>query len=315
MAPNTLAPATAATTERRLSAAERIWQSTDQLVHARVQEAMQLQRNKGEAATPLSAIELARALQTKRMRDADQNEWTTSQRAAESNALLILGIPAAARTQERMDRHRSHDRALDVGSLSRFNRDLTSAIIAAPKNMRPEFTNQIRRRSESLLYRKWGLPVLSEVQFNRITSGLEREVAVFDALEETTPEGWQVRQGSMQEDALGTDIVVVDNKGAELRLDSKTRYAFDHVVDDLETGHWISAQDAQRGRDTGYVYSPGRTPSGEKVYTCIFDADNLGSIKDFSYDNPYKVLEFVEQQFESQGQTRLRKLGRHAITQ
>jgi hypothetical protein len=316
MALNTMSATTGvATTERRLTTAERIWNSADHLLHARMNQAMALQTAKGETATPLSAIELAHSLQTKRIREADPDKWTTFQLAAERTALFLLGIPAAARAQERMDHHRSNDRALDVGSLSRFNRDLSAAILAVPKSMRPEFPDHLRRRSENLLYRKWGLPVLSEIQFGRIANGLSREVAVFSALEETIPEDWEVRQGTAQEDLLGTDMVVVDNEGRELRMDSKTSYAFNHVVNDLENGRWITPQDAQRGRETGYVYSPGRTPAGEKIHTCVFDADNLGGIKDYQYDNPYKVLEFVERQFEEQGQGRLRKLGRHAITQ
>jgi hypothetical protein len=276
---------------------------------------MALQTAKGEQTSPLSAIELARSLQAKHMRESDVDEWSTSDLSANRMALLVLGIPAAARAQERMDTRRTHDRALDVGSLSRFNRDLSGVMLEMPPSMLPEFPDRLRRRSENLLYQQWGLPVLNEVQFNRITNGISREVAVLRALQETLPEEWNLRQGTPQEDMLGTDAVVVDNEGRELRMDMKTDYAFAHILDDLEAGDWITPEQARRGAEDGYVYSPGRTPAGEKVYTCVFNADALGKITDCQYEDPFAVFEFVEQQFEQQGQGRLRKLGRHAITQ
>lgn len=314
MAANTLtAPSISGAELRREPIEERIWRNADALAVHRMWQAMDLRRRKGETATPQNAIDLARSLQLKDMRDADTDNWPLSLLTANKVTLLMLGIPSAARAQTRLDEHRSHDRRLDVASLSRFNDDFTGALADMPRSMMPDFTDGLMRRSHAILQDKWHLPILSEKQFDRIANGLAHEVAVWRGLSQTLPEDWSIRQGSTQEDLHGTDFVVYNPEGRELRLDVKSRVAFDYAVNDLEAGRWIPSHVADQARESGVVYSRTRVPGSDDVFTCVFDADMLGGIENYEYKDPSTVFDFVERQFQEQGQTRLRKLGNHAI--
>lgn len=314
MAANTLtAPSSLRTEQRREPLAERIWQGADVIANNRLQQAMELQRRRGETVSTQNAIDLARSLQARALQSPDIEDWPTSKLTANRVALLMLGIPTAARTQTRLDEHRTHNRSLDAASLSRFNDDFTGALAEMPASMMADFTERLMRRSENVIEGKWHLPTLNEKQFHRIANGLEHEVAVLRGLKESMPEGWSIRQGTTQEDMHGTDFVVYDPDGRELRLDVKSRVAFDYAVTDLYSSGRITMEAAEEARRAGVIYSRSRTPEGATAFNCIFDADDLGDIVHFNYQDPSVVFEFVERQFEEQGEARLRKLGKHAI--
>lgn len=299
--------------EQRSNLGERIWRGADQIIHGRYAQAERIINQRGETAVPHRILELAHSLELKTLRETDPEDLTTSERTAHHLALVMLGMPSAARAQTRIDHHESRNKQSDVALLSRFNKDIAASLAYMPPSMMADFPDRLFARSQNVLENHWGVESMNESQFFRTVAGVTREVAFTRALNETLPEGWTHHQGNTREDMEGTDEVICDPDGNELRVDVKSRNAFDHVVDDLERDRWIDRQTAQHARRDGVVYSPSRTPRGESIYNCIFDADMLGEIQDYQYDNPYKVWEFVEQQFEQQRGKRLRRLGAQAI--
>jgi hypothetical protein len=322
MATNTLAPPRPATGVERDSITERIWQGTDLLVHGRFQEAHTALEQDGRGTSARHTVELARAMQLQVMQEAETpgpdghapiEDWNTSKVTANRMTLLLLGLPSAAEAQDRIDNHSSHDKPADVALLSGFNQEIAGVLAHMPPAMMDEFPDRLLRRSNNLLKGKWGLPVMDERNIAITMAGARREAAVLRALHQTLPEEWSVRQTSTEEDLRGSDLVVYNPDGWELRMDIKSRNGFDHAVDDMLRQGIISREQADRAREKGVVYRRSKDQTGEKVYNCIFDADQMGQINNYEYDDPFNVFEFVEHQFEEQSQSRLRKLGKHAI--
>lgn len=323
MPTNTLtSPSVQRSVERRSDLVERIWQGTDMLVHGRINEARNALQAKGESTSNKHVVRLAHSLQASSLHEAERRgpdghqaieDWPQSKVTAHRLAALMLSLPNATEAQNRIDHHRSVHKPQDVATLSRFNSEIAGVLARMPGAMMDEFPDRLRKRSENVLQNQLGLEVMDERNINITMAGARREAAVLRALHETMPDDWIVRQTNTAEDVRGTDLVIYNDEGRELRVDVKSRHGFDHEIEDLRARQAITHEQAERAMDTGFIYRRGETPNGESVFNCVFDADMMGNITNYEYDDPFSVYEFVERQFEEQGQTRLRKLGKHAI--
>jgi hypothetical protein len=116
----------------------------------------------------------------------------------------------------------------------------------------------------------------------------------------------------------GTDFVISNDLGREMRVDVKARQRFDVVVDKLLQGRWISRRDADIAHERGFVYNPNTDKNGARdgTYTCIFDADMFGDIIDYEYTTPDRAIDFVKDRFTDWQATATRqKFGRYALRQ
>lgn len=321
----TLQPPTAERRETNL--AERIWHGADTIVDGTLRHAQALLEDEGKDATPEATVDLAYKLQLRRLDEAAKpdetgesviDNWTTSTLTANSIALLMLSMPGAGRAQRELNAVDWHHGVRDeakIGILSNFNNDLTDALVHMPKSMMPDFPERLLRRGENVLQGRWEAESMRPDDLYRSLRGVKREVAFWRALHNNLPEDWSIRQSNTREDIHGTDFVITDPEGREMRVDVKARERFDIVVDKLLSGRWISREDADVAHETGFVYNPNTDAAGARdgTYTMIFDADMFGDISNYEYNDPNRAVSFVTERINDQKATARRRLGGFAM--
>jgi hypothetical protein len=310
-------PATQRSTERREGAmTERVWRSTDYLVRGRFDEAQEALVTKRHDASPARSLELALAMHTADLDEAHTDEWTTTQLTANRVALVVLEMPqtaAAAARQTEGNFTSRQDRINTTATLSRYTQDLAEAMAYMPPSMLTTFASDLRERSNNLLRNEWHLATLTDEHYRRIFTGVTREVAMWRALEAELPEGWEVAGATIEEDRLGTDLIVYDTEDNELRLDVKATGSFTKSLKKNYDEGFITLAEVEEGQRNGFYYSPSTLPNGTQVQICVIDADRLGTIENFEYQDTEPVFTFIEKQFVEQRGKRLRKVGKSAI--
>lgn len=316
------------TAERREgSLTERIWHGADTIVEGTLQRAQNMLEEEGVDATPEATVDLAYTLQLSHLDQAarkDENgespmdDWSTGTLTANRIALLALSMPAAGRAQRALNatdyRHGTRNEQL-IGTLSDFNGDLANALAHMPQSMMADFPERLLLRNQNVLQNRWGIESMKPDDLYRSLRGVKREVAFWRAAHNNLDEGWTIRQSTTQEDIHGTDFIITNPEGQEMRVDVKAGLRFQTVVDKLLNGHWISREDADQAYEKGFVYNPNtdRTGARDGSYTCIFDADRLGKITDYQYENQYNVVNFITERFHDRKATARRKFGRYAV--
>ncbi|HSE61605.1 MAG TPA: hypothetical protein VLA88_04910 [Candidatus Saccharimonadales bacterium] len=318
MAEHSIATTARPTAERREGGmAEQVWRSTDYLVRGRFEEAHDALVARREKPTPATTLDLARAMHTADLADAPIEDWTTSHVTANRVALVTLEMPQTAAAHGRLEEGNSAsraDRTTDKLTVSRFNQNLAEAMAYMPPSMLATFPTELRRRSSDLLRDEWHVATLANDNYNRIISGISREVALWRAAEAELPEGWEIVGATPEEDLRGTDIIIYDADDNELRLDSKTDTGFNRAVKKQYDDGYMTAAEAEAATTNGYFYKSGTTPGGEPIQNCIVNADSLGKVRNFEYEDTEPVMAFIEKQFAEQRGRRLRKVGKTAIT-
>lgn len=307
-------PPAPANGERRLSTTERIWTATDNLVNTRLNEAhRQINEREGQL-TPEGLARLAYANQVQYMEEADIEEMTTAELTANQITLAMLESSFAAKAdkdQQTNPARNPHDRAKRVSSLIQFNHDLAATLSHMSPNMVGEFPQQFLERTQRLFGDKLKLPTFEQHDFNRIVSGISREVAFSRALQAVLPEGWTIRHATTREDLIGIDIVI-DTPDGQINIDTKTHNAFNKALSALWADHRISKAEHDIAHEERFAHIT--TTDGRVTRTVyVLDADSLGKIRNFDYEDPEQALAFVEARLEDQQSTTLRTLGKNAI--
>jgi hypothetical protein len=316
------------TAERREgSLTERIWHGADTIVEGTLQRAQNMLEQEGLDATPDATVDLAYTLQLRHLDKASQkdeygqteiDDWSTGTLTANRIALLTLSMPAAGRAQRALNatdyRHGTRNEHL-IGVLSDFNGDLANALAHMPQSMMADFPERLLLRSQNVLQNRWDIESMKPEDLYRSLRGVKREVAFWRAAHNNLDEDWAIRQSTTQEDIHGTDFIITNPEGQEMRVDVKAGLRFQTVVDKLLQGRWISREDADHAYETGYVYNPNTDRNGARdgTYTCIFDADRLGDITNYQYENQANVVNFIVERFQDRKATAQRKVGRYAV--
>ncbi len=213
---------------------------------------------------------------------------TTTHSAAEWLALVLLQTPRAARAQMQMDAHKHnyHDRHERLFELIDYNDSFVNAVLALPKNELAGFTERLRKASQEVC-RRLQAPNFSDEQFDGITRGLAREIAVYRAALEL---GYKARMTSRSEDAFGIDMVLEDEEGRVLNIDVKTPSAFRHRLGELEREGRLSEQEFLRADQVDYFtrLHKHQGSHAEKVLVTLLCVrpERLGEIVNFEFADP-----------------------------
>lgn len=201
-------------------------------------------------------------------------------------ALLVLRAPVASRAQEQMDHHPGgfHSKEARVMDLIDFNDAFVGTVLALSDNERSGFVEQMRHEIDRFCVQA-GARRFSDEQFEAISRGLSREVAVYLGARRL---GYQARMTSRREDALGVDMVVTDpDTGKEVKLDVKSSSSYRYRLQDLVREGRMSETELELGDIHGYAFEVnGHDREAVHVTLMRVDANEVGEIVDFEFVDP-----------------------------
>lgn len=292
---------------------EQIWRDAERMTQMGLYAAKQSLDSKGETFTPETTVDLAYAMQSRRILTADTDEWPTSQLVSTGIALISLELPTASKAQMALD-NGNFNRAVNVATMSQFNKDVARVLAYLPPSMIATFAERFMDQAENLLEHRLGLQVFDRRTFYSVMAGVMREVAVIRALESSIPEGWSVKHASVDQDVHGTDLTVIDDEGGHLALDIKSQNSFYRKVIKLRDQGELNHDEAEQALMAGYFYSKRKVQDHQAGAVCIVNADSLGEVRHFQYADPEPVLHFVESRLAEKRDEKLRNLAKPAIT-
>jgi hypothetical protein len=197
--------------------------------------------------------------------------------------VLALQAPRAAIAQHHMDKHPNgydggHARLYE---LIDFNDSFVSTVLSLPESLLPDFQTEAKQLMDNLCTRL-RTPRFSDEQYEAITHGLSREIAVYRGLQR---EGLSVSMTSRVQDAKGVDMIVSDPEtGATINVDVKTRSAFYYRLKDLRSEGRITKEAAEQAEVDGFCeVRNGHSADGVDVILLRIDPDDVGEIKNFSF--------------------------------
>lgn len=217
-------------------------------------------------------------------------------------AALILQAPRAVLAQRQMDAHPHgyHNRNERLYELIDFNDTFVATVLALPERYLPEFQDVAKRLLDDFC-KKSHTPCFSNEQWEAITHGLSREIAVYLGAIQL---GFTAQMTSRREDAKGVDMVIADpDRRRSVNLDVKTRSAFFIRLEELVREGRIGLHDQQVAEQQGY-FTVINGHGHEAVRVVLFRADqeHLGKIEHFTFVdmNPFKEKLLKVLQNESQ---------------
>lgn len=257
------------------------------------------------ATAPTGLAEAMRARLEKLLREVYGNRWhrldakhlgaavneqthraEVSDDAIEWFVLLVLRSPAATRAQQYMDTHEGgyHSSDKNLYELIDFNDAFVSTVIALSVEQRQDFI-EVSRHEIARFCAQVGARMFSEEQFEAITRGLSREVAVYlGALQQ----GFDVVMTSRRQDAMGVDMIVTDPVSKHtLNIDCKTSSSFHYRLKDLVREGRMSPDEASQAELHGYAREVNGHGDEAVMVTLIrIDPNEVGDVKSFVFTQP-----------------------------
>lgn len=206
--------------------------------------------------------------------------------AIEWFTLLILRGPGASRAQQQMDKHPSgyHNKQARLFELIDFNDAFVSTVLALDDRQRHGFIETAKREIDAFC-EYVGSRSFSDGQFEAITRGLSREVAVYlGALEQ----GFSVVMTSRSQDAMGVDMVISEPDGGKtLNIDCKTASAYHYRIKDLVQQGRLSEHEGEVAEQLGYAHEiNGHGMEAVAVTLLRIDPNEVGDIVNFTFVEP-----------------------------
>ena len=172
--------------------------------------------------------------------------------AVEKLAYLAIQTPRAVAAQRAMDKRsggiHSHDPHLY--DLIDFNDAYVSTVLELPQEYLAGFPDQAKYLIDRFCKRV-GSGCFSNDQWDAITRGLAREIAVYRAV---LSFGYQVRMTSRREDAMGVDMRITDPvTGISFGIDVKSASSFHFRLIDLEREGRIDQQQREVAELSGVL--------------------------------------------------------------
>ena len=219
--------------------------------------------------------------------------------AVEWFTLLVLRAPGAARAQQQMDKHPhgSRNQQARLFELIDFNDAFVSTVLALSDEQRKGFIETAKLEIDAFCERV-GSRSFSDAQFEAITHGLSREVAVYlGALDQ----GFSVIMTTRGQDAMGVDMVITDpESGRSLNIDCKTASSYHYRIKDLVEQGRMSEPEGQRAEELGYAHEVnGHGAEAVAVTLLRVDPNELGDIVNFEFIDPELLGERLEILFAS----------------
>ncbi len=210
-------------------------------------------------------------------------------------ASLILQAPRAVSAQKKMDKHPHgfHDKEARLDELITFNDTYVSAILALEPYDRKLANERIKQRMDQFC-KQLHATAFSNEQWEAITHGLSREIAVYIASREL---GYDTQMTSRRADALGVDMVMVHPlSGRRLNIDVKTRSSFHFRLIDLAREGRISERQREAAEYAGYcVVVNGHGEEAIQTTLLRIDEETYGRVIDFRLERPEILGEKLKQ--------------------
>lgn len=209
-------------------------------------------------------------------------------------ASLVLQAPEAVVAQRKMDKfpHGFHDKQHRLDELIGFNDTYVSFIIMLPDHARLVANDEIKRMIDKIC-KHLRVPGFSDEQWEAITHGLSREIAVFLAAKAL---GYQAMMTSRRADAMGVDIVITDpHSHRHLNVDIKTRSSFHFRLEDLRREGRISEMQREAAEHTGYCMVV-NGHGDQAVHTTLLriDEETYGRVINFRLERPEVLGDLFE---------------------
>lgn len=203
---------------------------------------------------------------------------------------LLEKTPGAVRAQRSMDDHPNAYHATNQARLFElidFNDTFVNLALALTQQERKGFIERLRVSIQSYC-KKMNEPMFTDEQFDAITRGLSREVAVCLGAKQ---QGFEVRMTSRKEDAMGVDMVITDPRsGRYVNIDCKTTSAYHFRIKDLVQQGRMTKEQGLRAEEIGYAHEVnGQKKEAVAVTLLRIDPNELGDIVDFEFKEPEKL--------------------------
>ena len=249
-----------------------------------VHETMHLSRSeeRGKRDSLKRAIRAARILRERDPRDA-----------VHLLALLILQAPAAVLAQREMDAHRGgyRNRQARIFELIDFNDTFVDTVFALHDHDLVGFPERLRTEIDYFCERLH-TPSFTDQQYEAITHGLSREIAVYRALKRA---GYIVRMTSRVQDAMGVDMVIADpDTKKTINVDVKTHSAFHFRLLDLQRQERIDEERRLECELAGFCAI--RNGHGQQAVETVLlriATEDLGPIRNFDFVDTQPLVELV----------------------
>lgn len=213
--------------------------------------------------------------------------------------LLLAQTPRAVIAQWQMDAHKHgyHNREKRLYELIDFNDSYVALLLHAGHLADQAFVERLKTDMDTLC-RRLGTPSFSIEQFDAITRGLAREVAVYHGARQL---GFGVHMTSRTEDAFGIDMVITHPETRrELNIDCKTPAAFRRRLEDLVRHDRITEAQLLKADEDEYItIQQHRGKETVPVTLLCIRPDTLGEIHDFTFDKPEHLEDLLHTIFAS----------------
>ena len=214
---------------------------------------------------------------------------TTSVQNDVSHVLLLQLMektPGAVRAQHEMDKHPDsfHNNKARLFELIDFNDTFVNLALSLSPLERQGYVERLRKQLQDYCSSVRSA-MFTEEQFEAITKGLSKEVAVYLGARE---QGFGAEMTSRSQDAMGIDMVVTDPVTQRtLNIDCKTPSSYYFRVKDLLQQGRLSQEEAEQADIDGFVHEVnGQGPQRVPVTILRVDPNELGDITDFTFDDP-----------------------------
>lgn len=206
-------------------------------------------------------------------------------------ASLILQAPRSAMAQKNMDHypHGFHEKHQRLDELIFFNDTYVSLILALRDDDREQANDRLKQLMDRFCkYLK--APCFSNEQWEAITHGLSREIAVYRTAKEL---GYEAHMTSRRQDAMGVDMVITDSRlEKSINLDIKTRSSFHFRLKDLVSEGRISEMQRESAEHNGFCMVV-NGHDDEAVHTTLLriDEEAFGRVLSFRLERPQVLAE------------------------
>lgn len=210
---------------------------------------------------------------------------------------LVIQAPRAAEAQAQMNRtpHGYHNKKARLYELIDFNDAFVSSVLNFPEELLPIFTDETKRLLDKMCKRV-GTRCFSNQEYEAITHGLSREIAVYRGVKQ---EGYEVEMTNRATDALGIDMRITDSVSlCTLNVDTKTRSSYFYRIHDLKREGRLSEEEVLMAERNGFarVYN-GTIP----VVLWRIDHEVLGNIVNFAFEDDDRLIRQLRDIFSRYG--------------
>lgn len=217
-------------------------------------------------------------------------------------ASLLLQLPGAARAQAQMDKHPHgyRDKQARLYKLIDFNDTFVATVLALDDPALHDFVERFKKAGADFC-RRIKSRMFTDLQYDAITHGLSREVAVY---RQALKAGFRAEMTSRDEDAFGIDMRISDDSlGRFINLDVKTASSFHFRLSELVREGRIHPRDQVDAETKGY-WEVVNSHEGRHVRIILFriSDEELGRIVDFSFVQPERFVGRLHRVIEERGQ-------------